>query len=164
MAHLEERVHQLDRQLDTEERCGLSKVGQRQILPELTVTHVRRYGPRHGRSKAMVEPFPPTLGHGLAHTIDDTLVRAFLGGLELGLDCVGGEGDTPHGNTGGGTGGNDGGDGEFVRARGFEGVFDEFVGDKVAASGTSMYVTHRTSVPLTQRFPVHHDPTSLWYP
>lgn len=112
----------------------------------------------------MVEPFPSTLGHGLAHTIDDTLVRSFLGGLELGLDRVGGEGDTPHGDTGGGTGGDDGRDGEFIRAGGFEGVFDEFVGDEVSASETSISVTSRTSVRLTQHFPVHHDPTSPWYP
>jgi hypothetical protein len=88
----------------------------------------------------MVEPSPTTLGQRLPHAICNTLVRPLLGRLELGLDRVRREGDTPHGDTGGGTGGDDRRDGKFVRAGGLEGVLDEFVGDKVAAGAASVYL------------------------
>lgn len=80
----------------------------------------------------MIEPSPPARGPRLPDTVPDALVRALLGALELGLDGIRRKGDTPHGDTGGGTGGDDRGHGQVGRVGGFEGVFDEFVGDKVA--------------------------------
>lgn len=95
-------------------------------------THIRRNSPRHRRPKPMIEPSPPARGPRLPHAIPDASVRALFRGLELGLDGIGGKGDAPHGDACGGAGGDDGGDGEVGRVGGFEGVFDEFVGDKVA--------------------------------
>lgn len=80
----------------------------------------------------MIESSPPARGPRLPDTVPNALVRALLGALELGLDGIRRKGDAPHGDTGGGTGGDDRGDGQVGRVGGFEGIFDEFVGDKVA--------------------------------